>query len=92
MNKEKISAFRIDYTDGSYDKIEPGFQEDPMMLYNLYRNKRRWENNEAGAYTNAAIAALLFFTIINNEYTFYRPFYPHVKKLLKFWDENLRGE
>jgi hypothetical protein len=41
MNKEKISAFRIDYTDGSYDKIEPGFQEDPMMLYNLYRNKRR---------------------------------------------------
>lgn len=86
MAKTKILRIRIDYTDGSYDSIKP-LQEDPILLYGLERNGTTEKKSSDGAYTHGAIAALLFITIIFNQYTEYKVLDPNIVRILKCWFE-----
>lgn len=86
MANTKILRIRIDYTDGSYDSITP-IQEDPMLLYGLERNGTAEKDSSNGAYTHGAIAALLFITVIFNQYKEYKVLDPNIVKILNCWFE-----
>jgi len=69
MNQPSVARIRVEYEDGSCDTIER-VQRDDFPLYCLTR-KRPGSELPRGAYTNAAIAALLFSTAFTTKWTEY---------------------
>ncbi len=89
MATASISRIRIDYSDGSYDSITP-LEADNMILFGLERNTTADKTGSNGAYTNAAIAAFLFYTAISNQNIDYKGNEPEVIKLLMYWSKNIQ--
>src|SRR5438045_6297965 len=69
MSSPAVTRIRVEYDDGSCDSIEL-LQRGDFPLYGLTR-KRRDSESPLGAYTTAAIAALLFGTAFTTKWTEY---------------------
>jgi hypothetical protein len=65
----RVTRIRVEYDDGSCDTAELG-QVSPIAIYGFTR-KRPDSVTPRGAYTNGAIAALLFKTAITTFWTEY---------------------
>ena len=83
MNSPAVTRIRVEYDDGSCDSIEL-LQRGDLPLYGLTR-KRPDSEPPRGAYTSAAIAALLFGTAFTTKRTEYSAQDPKLGGLIRCW-------
>ena len=69
MNASPVSRILVQYEDGSFDEIKP-LQRGDAPLYSL-RRQQPGAQASPGAFTPAAIAALLFKTAMTSGWTAY---------------------
>jgi hypothetical protein len=81
----RVTRIHVEYDDGSRDTAELG-QVSPIALYGLTR-QRPDSVAPRGAYTNGAIAALLFKTAITTFWTDYAAPDREIAGLLRYWLE-----
>ena len=78
-----VARIRVEYDDGSCDTIEL-LQRGDFPLYGLTR-KRPDSESPRGAYTTAAIAALLFSTAFTTKWTDYSVGDKKLGGLIRYW-------
>jgi hypothetical protein len=83
MSLPTVTGIRVEYDDGSCDSIEM-LQRGDFPLYGLTR-KRPDSETPRGAYTTAAIAALLFSTAFTTKWTEYSARDQKLVKLIRCW-------
>ena len=86
MSPPAVTRIRVEYDDGSCDTIEL-LQQGDLPLYGLTR-KRPDSETPRGAYTTAAIAALLFSTAFTTKWMEYSARDTKLAGLIRYW----RGE
>ena len=84
-NEGRVARIRVDYEDGSFDDVQV-FPDSTFPLYSLRR--RQPDSDTTGAHTNAAVAALLFFTAMKFQRTEYSIEDPKTLELLRFCKTN----
>jgi hypothetical protein len=82
-NQPSVARIRVEYDDGSCDTIEL-LQRGDFPLYGLTR-KRPDSISPRGAYTTAAIAALLFSTAFTTKWTEYSSRDRKMGGLIRYW-------
>jgi hypothetical protein len=83
MNSPAVTRILVEYDDGSCDRIEL-LQRGEFPLYGLTR-KRPDSETPRGAYTTAAIAALLFGTAFTTKWTEYSTRDTKLMRLIRCW-------